>query len=148
MPTMREATQQDQGPVCGLWEEAGFGRTEDREWASLIAAPTAAVILAEEDGRLVGAAVASYDGWRAYVYHVAVAPEFRRRGIGRALMAEAQRYLGDHQARRAYLIVNEGNAAGLALAAVAGFEPEGDIVFAREFAIPLPAAGATGARPA
>ena len=144
MRTMREATDHDQGPVSRLWEETGLGRTEDREWAALVAAPSATVFVAEEEGRLVGAAVASYDGWRAYIYHVAVAPEFRRQGLGRDLMQAAQRYLSDRQARRAFVMVNEANAAGLALASLAGFEPERDIVFAKELAIPMPAAG-TGA---
>lgn len=137
--TMRQATEQDQALVCRLWEAAGLGRTEDREWAALVSAPSAAVIVAEADGgELAGAAVSSYDGWRAYIYHVAVAPEFRHRGIGRALMEEAQRYLSDHQARRAFVMVNESNTAGLALAAMAGFAPDGDIVLAKEFAIPMP----------
>ena len=63
-------------------------------------------------------------------------------------MQEAQRYLSDRQARRAFVMVNEGNTAGSALTAVTGFEPEGDIVFANELAIPMPAATGSGAHPA
>jgi ribosomal protein S18 acetylase RimI-like enzyme len=141
MITIRQAVEQDQGPVCRLWEETGLGRTEDREWKALVTAPSAAVLLAEEEGELAGAAVASYDGWRAYIYHVAVASAFRRRGVGRELMREAERYLAEHHARRAFVMVNEANTAGLALAAVVGFAPDGDMVLAKEFAIPMPAAG-------
>jgi ribosomal protein S18 acetylase RimI-like enzyme len=45
------------------------------------------------DGVLVGAMIAGYDGQRGWIYHLAVAPEARRRGVGRALVAEAERAL-------------------------------------------------------
>ena len=43
--------------------------------------------------RLVGTAMASYDGHRGSVYYLAVAPELKRRGIGRALMAAVEERL-------------------------------------------------------
>ena len=50
-------------------------------------------LVAELDGRVVGTTMAGYDGHRGWVHLVAVSPESRRRGIGRALMAEAERRL-------------------------------------------------------
>ena len=38
------------------------------------------------DGRIVGTVMGGWDGRRAYVYHLAVLPELRRRGIADALM--------------------------------------------------------------
>ncbi len=48
--------------------------------------------LAELGGRVVGTAMAGYDGHRGWVYHVAVAADVRRKGHGRALMAAAEAY--------------------------------------------------------
>jgi ribosomal protein S18 acetylase RimI-like enzyme len=45
------------------------------------------------DGTLVGTTLAGYDGHRGWIYRVAVAPEHRGRGFGRALMREAERRL-------------------------------------------------------
>ena len=50
-------------------------------------------LVANEGGRIVGTTMAGYDGHRGWVYLVAVVPELRRRGIGRALMVEAERRL-------------------------------------------------------
>lgn len=141
MLTLREATEQDREPICRLWEAAGFGRTDDHEWSALVSAPSATILLAEEDGELAGATIASYDGWRAYVYHAAVAPTFQRLGVGLALIQEAERYLSNRHARRAFVMVNAQNEPGLALSAAAGFAPAGDLVLTKELAIPMPGPG-------
>src|SRR5262245_41342682 len=41
-------------------------------------------------GRVVATVLAGYDGVRGWVYHLAVAPEQRRHGFGRAMMAGAE----------------------------------------------------------
>ncbi|KAB2894981.1 MAG: GNAT family N-acetyltransferase [Burkholderiaceae bacterium] len=43
--------------------------------------------------RLVGTAMAGYDGHRGSVYYLAVAPELKGRGVGRALMAAVEERL-------------------------------------------------------
>ena len=45
------------------------------------------------EGRVAGTVLGGFDGVRGWVYHLAVAPEFRRKGYGRALMAELERRL-------------------------------------------------------
>ena len=47
----------------------------------------------EDEGTVVGTVMAGYDGHRRWVNYLAVAPEHRRRGLGRALMHEAQERL-------------------------------------------------------
>lgn len=42
---------------------------------------------------VVGSVMAGYEGHRGWINYLAVAPELRRRGLGRALMAEAERLL-------------------------------------------------------
>jgi ribosomal protein S18 acetylase RimI-like enzyme len=93
---------------------------------------SATPLVAEDGGRIIGAAVASFDGWRAYIYHVAVAPEARRQGIARELMDASEERLRQRGARRVYALVNGDNTAGLALAAVSGYMPEGDVVMEKE----------------
>lgn len=111
--------------------EVDLGRTEHREWDALTSGPAATVMVPRRTGRGPGPSWPHTTGWRAYVYHLAVAPQFRRGGIGSDLFAAALRYLSDHQARRAYAMVGDQKTPGLALTAKAGFEPDGDIVFAR-----------------
>jgi ribosomal protein S18 acetylase RimI-like enzyme len=42
------------------------------------------------DSRVVATVLAGYDGVRGWIYHLAVAPEQRRRGLGRAMMDAAE----------------------------------------------------------
>ena len=44
--------------------------------------------------------MAGYDGHRGWVNYLAVAPASRRAGVGRALMTEVERVLGEAGARR------------------------------------------------
>lgn len=43
-------------------------------------------VVAVEDGRVVGAILCGHDGRRGCLYHVCVAPDYRRRGIGKAMV--------------------------------------------------------------
>jgi ribosomal protein S18 acetylase RimI-like enzyme len=45
------------------------------------------------DGQLVASVMAGYEGHRGWLNYVAVAPAFRRRGLGRMILAEAERLL-------------------------------------------------------
>ncbi|MBM3140657.1 MAG: GNAT family N-acetyltransferase [Chloroflexi bacterium] len=132
MAVFRRAERRDRSRVLALWEEAGLERTEDDEWEALIAGPYNLVLVAQEADRLVGTVIATFDGWRAYIYHVAVAPDSRERGLGLQLMEAAETHLRQSGARRIFIEVHQDNTAGLALAAVAGYLPEGDIVLEKE----------------
>lgn len=44
-------------------------------------------------GRIVGTVMGGYDGHRGWLYSLAVAPDVRRRGIGRSLIEHAERAL-------------------------------------------------------
>lgn len=132
MWAIRDARTNDRTAIERLWDASGLGACNDDEWRALTAGPVPALLLAEEQGSALGTAVASFDGWRAFIYHVAVAPDSRGRGIAKALMAEAEARLRRRGARRAYALVNEANTAGLALCVARGFEPEGDVAFVKE----------------
>lgn len=44
------------------------------------------LLVGELDGTIVGALMAGFDGVRGWLYHFAVAPEFRRRGFATGLL--------------------------------------------------------------
>jgi ribosomal protein S18 acetylase RimI-like enzyme len=46
--------------------------------------------VAVTDGHLVGTAMSGFDGHRGWVYYVAVHPDYRRKGIGSALMKKIE----------------------------------------------------------
>lgn len=50
-------------------------------------------LVGEIEQRIVAAVMMGYDGVRGWIYHLAVAPGMRRRGIGRRMMLEAEEIL-------------------------------------------------------
>lgn len=50
-------------------------------------------LVGESNGVIVATLLGGYDGFRCWVYHVAVSVSHRRRGYGRQMMQEAERVL-------------------------------------------------------
>jgi ribosomal protein S18 acetylase RimI-like enzyme len=132
---IRPATMEDRDAVQRLWDDTGLGRAAPDEWEALMSGSTAVILVAELEGAIAGTAIASFDGWRAYIYHVAVEAERRQQGIGHQLMEEAERYLHSTGARFAYITVHQENTEGLALGATLGYLPEGEIVLGKRIAV-------------
>ncbi len=68
--------------------------------------------VAEVDGKIVGAVMCGHDGRRGWIYHLAVAQEFRGRGVGKMLLDDCVRGLQDAGLKRAIILVEGKNAAG------------------------------------
>ncbi len=133
---IRLATSADHETIAALWEESRLPAVDIEEWDSLIASPNAMILLAEHEEALSGAVVASFDGWRAYIYHIAVVPGRRQGGVAAALMREAEMRLRALGARGILTLVHETNAPGLALTASLGYEVQrGELVLAKGSAV-------------
>ena len=48
------------------------------------------LLVGEVEGTLVGAVIAGFDGVRGWIYHLAIAPEYRRRGFATQLVRAAE----------------------------------------------------------
>jgi ribosomal protein S18 acetylase RimI-like enzyme len=67
------------------------------------------LLVAESDGRIVGTVMGGWDGWRGNIYRLAVLPEYRRRGIGRALLDEVAARLRHKGARKISIMVERND---------------------------------------
>jgi len=78
--------------VLRLWDGARSEHAVTEDTPERVAAlrATGALLVAVDDDEVVGAMIAGFDGWRGNFYRLAVAPKFRRRGIGRALVAAGE----------------------------------------------------------
>lgn len=85
--------------------------------------------ISEDDGKIVGVIIAGNDGRRGYIYHTAVARQYRKKGIAKALVnavLEALRGLGINKTA---LVVFERNTDGNAFWEKMGFIPRCDLVY-------------------
>jgi ribosomal-protein-alanine N-acetyltransferase len=92
----------------------------DSEFEALLVQPGVYAVLAERRGRFGARAAAGFVLYRATIdeaeiLSVAVAPEFRRRGVGRMLVEEALRHLYRVGAQTLHLEVEDGNHAAIRL---------------------------------
>lgn len=89
------------------------------------------VLAAEQDGRLVGVVLGTYDGRRGWIQRLAVDPERRRGGVARALVAELERRLVERGCRQVNLLVFDHNHGGRAFWEGVGYEGSDRIVMYR-----------------
>lgn len=129
--TIRAFEQSDADAVVELWHDVGLTRPwndphQDIERklkvqpelflvAEIPAAPDA-------PARIVGTAMAGYDGHRGWLYYLASAPGFRGAGIGRGLVSEAERLLLEMGCPKVQLMVRRDNDAVLGFYDQLGYE--------------------------
>lgn len=109
----------DYDVVRALWREAGSGiqlspSDEQHEIRKKLNRDPDLFLVAEEGKRIVGAVLGGFDGRRGMVYHLAVQPEYRERGIGRTLMEELEHRLRTKGCLKYYLLVTKDNQEALA----------------------------------
>ncbi|MEY2426354.1 MAG: hypothetical protein QOI61_1926 [Actinomycetota bacterium] len=109
---IRRATAADAHAILHLWREADAEPSHTDTIAGVTALvrhdAAALVVAVDTDGqRMVGSVIAAWDGWRGSIYRLAVAPDHRREGLGRRLLAAAEARLLDVGAVRSQAIVVE-----------------------------------------
>ncbi len=122
VPTIRPMAAPDIGPLAELERTAtGCARSLniwEREWH----APAFSGLVAEIDRRPVGYLCYMAAGDELSINHLAVAPDYRRRGIARRLIL---RLLSLRDGKAVFLEVRRANRAATALYLSLGFEPVG-----------------------
>ena len=109
---LRTLAETDRSAVVALWHELGLTRPWNdpvKDIDRALATWPDLFLVAEQDGMVVGTALCGYDGHRGWIYYLAVAPSHQRRGIGRALMAEAEAKLTALGCPKVMLMVRRGN---------------------------------------
>lgn len=69
--------------------------------------------IAEIDNEIVGVVLAGHDGRRGYLHHLAVSPDFRRKGIGSLLVKNSLSKLKDQGILKCHIMLFNNNSAGL-----------------------------------
>jgi ribosomal protein S18 acetylase RimI-like enzyme len=86
----------DEAALISLWQACGLLRPQNnprKDIARKLRVNPEWLLVGETDGRIVAAVMAGYEGHRGWINYLAVDPARRRTGLGRAMMAEAERLL-------------------------------------------------------
>lgn len=129
-----QATASDAGAVIALWHAAGLTRPWNdpaADFARALAAADAAVLVVRDDEGAIASVMVGDDGHRGWVYYLAVAPDRRRQGLGRALMVAAEDWLRARGCPKIQLMVRSGNAEALGFYAALGLERQEVVTLGR-----------------
>lgn len=130
--TVRAFALADEDAVVDLWHAAGLTRPWNDPRADirrkLTVQPELFLVAVDEPddgtaGTVIGSVMAGYDGHRGWLYYLASASSHRGRGIGRRLVAEAERRLEAMGCPKVQLMVRPENGAVRGFYAALGYEP-------------------------
>lgn len=124
----------DIAEVVAMWEACGLTRpwndpVTDAERA--LAGPTSTILGLRCGGDLLGTVMAGIDGHRGWIHYLGVAPQHRRSGRGRALMAAAEDWLRERGAPKVQLMVRSTNRDVVDFYTALGYGDQETVVLGR-----------------
>jgi ribosomal protein S18 acetylase RimI-like enzyme len=104
----------DEAAVVALWERCGLTRPwndPQKDMRRKLAVRPDRFLVGVLSGAVVATAMVGYDGHRGWVYYLGVDPAHQGKGLGRAMMAEAERLLREAGCPKINLQVRTTNQA-------------------------------------
>ena len=129
---------EDYDAAAHLWRSIGkgivFGRSDTQdEIAKKVSRDPDLFLVAENDNDLIGTIMGGFDGRRGIIYHLAVAGQYRQRGVGSQLLAEVEKRLRAKGCLKCYLIVLSENVEAAQFYERHGWQHmSNDILFGKE----------------
>jgi len=132
MVTITPFTLQDYDEALALWKSSpgiGLSQADSREAIAFFLERNPGLnFVARASGQLVGTLLCGCDGRRGYLYHLAVHPDFRRQGIGRALVDACLNGLRRLGIQKAHLFVYTDNQDAIAFWRSTGWYPRPELM--------------------
>ena len=141
-PIIRPYRESDETAVIALWQACDLVRPWNdprKDIARKLQVNREWFLVAERETRIVGSVMAGYEGHRGWINYLAVDPAAQRCGLGRALMAEAERLLRAAGCPKINLQVRSTNAAVLAFYRRLGFAVDDVVSLGRRLETDRPA---------
>ena len=127
---IRQFEADDQQAVIALWQRCNLTRAwndPQKDVARKLGVQRELFLVGVEEGAIVAAVMAGFDGHRGSVNYLAVDPQFRRRGFGRALMLRVEQLLAERGCPKVNLMVRSSNEDVVAFYRRLGYAPD-DVV--------------------
>lgn len=134
---VQELGERDLPAVHALWAEAGLpfhpeGRDALPRMAKELRGGSAVLLGAFFHETLAGVVLLTDDGRKGWINRLAVKPAFRRRGVGKLLIAHAEAHFQGRDRGIIACLVEDWNEASLALFRSQGYERRKDIFYLRK----------------
>lgn len=131
---IREMTETDYDQVYQLWLSCvgmGLNDLDDSKEgvARFLQRNPQTCLVAVENQIIIGVILVGSDGRRAYIYHTAVHPSYRRRGIARKLVETVLIVLDELKIHKVALVVFKRNAEGNKFWEKLGFSVREDLIY-------------------
>ena len=124
----------DIADVIALWQRCGLSRPWNDPAADIALArkgPNATVLVGRDDSGIVASALVGHDGHRGWVYYVAVDPDCRHKGYGRAIMDAAEHWLRRRGIEKLQLMLRSDNSQVQAFYQSLGYLEQERIIYAK-----------------
>ena len=124
----------DLDAVVELWERCDLARPWNDARPDIAFArnrPNSDVLVGRQDGAIVAAVMVGHDGHRGCVYYVAVDPDLRGRGFGRAIMSAAEDWLRQRGVIKLNLMVRAENRKVRSFYDALGYGEQERVVYAK-----------------
>jgi ribosomal protein S18 acetylase RimI-like enzyme len=117
MMQIRAFQLSDEAAVVALWEQCSLTRPwndPQKDIARKLAVQPELFLVGLMDGEVMASLMAGYEGHRGWMNYLAVAPRFRGRGYGRALVEHVERLLLERGCPKVNLQVRATNLDAVA----------------------------------
>ncbi len=122
---IQEYTPRDYDEVVKLWISCGLIKIDSQATKQQLSAflERGIFLISKDDaGRILGTVMGGFDGWRGWIYNLAVAEEERRKGIATRLLNEIASRLHNVGATITRAYIENQNEASLSLFKKLGYE--------------------------
>jgi ribosomal protein S18 acetylase RimI-like enzyme len=126
---------EDVEAVIALWRRCGLTRPWNDPYKDISfarAGGNSTILVMANDGEIIASAMAGHDGHRGMLYYVAVAPDQRSRGLGKAMVAAAEAWLAQRGIWKINLLVRAENETVRGFYEALGYEVNPVLCMARK----------------
>jgi ribosomal protein S18 acetylase RimI-like enzyme len=113
-------------PAC-----SAFGNDPRADAALALRHAGSTILAARREAKLVATVMVGHDGHRGWVYYLAVAPAFRRQGVGTMLMRSAEQWCRARGVPKLQLMVRSENVEVASFYAALGYDKSDVVVLAK-----------------
>jgi ribosomal protein S18 acetylase RimI-like enzyme len=121
--------------VVQLWIDCGLTRPWNDPRADIAQARKSGcaeiLVATAGDGRVTGSVMLGDDGHRGWFYYLAVAPDLRKSGLGRRIVAAGEDWMRGRGIAKSQLIIRAGNAKVQGFYEALGYGVQDRVLMAR-----------------